>query len=366
MRAFVEVDLSAISHNIKEITSRTNSQYLAVVKADAYGHGLIPVAKVAIDAGARWLGTALLEEAVTLRQAGVEVPIIAWLTPPGEDFAQALAQNIDLSVSSVQLFEEILQSARISGIKPRVHFEVDTGMRRGGVLDNWDEFVQFALTHRDEYTFVGFWSHFARADEPDSDFNQAQIQEFENKLHRIIDAGLNPSIIHFSNSAATLNFPMAHRAMVRVGIAMYGLSPDREMMGPAEKFSLKPAMSIKAKLHLVKKAKAGDAVGYGGTEVLQRDTTLGVVVMGYSDGLPRTTVKGAGVTWNGIRAPLVGRISMDQCVVDLGPDSKAQAGDYVTVMGTEGYSIDEWAKAAGTINYEIVTRIASRVIRKYV
>jgi alanine racemase len=365
MRAFVQVDLEAIAHNIAQVRARTNSHILAVVKADAYGHGLIPVATTAISSGASWLGTALLEEAIALRSAGIEVPIIAWLTPPGADFESALSLDIDLSVSSIKLFQEILEVGARLGLKPRLHFEVDTGMRRGGILDGWDEFLQFATEQRGNYTLVGLWSHFARADEPESDFNNLQEREFENKLAGLSSVGLTPEVIHLSNSAAALTRPSAHYSAIRLGIAMYGLSPDVKTMGSGSEFNLHPAMSIRAQLHLVKDAKTGEAVGYGGTEVLKCDTKLGIVAMGYSDGLPRSTTNLAGVSFHGVRAPLVGRISMDQCVVDLGPDSQAVAGDYVTIMGSDGYSIDEWASAAGTINYEIVTRIAARVPRVY-
>lgn len=365
MRAFVQIDLSAIAENIAEVRSRIDSTVLAVVKADAYGHGLIPVARTAIESGATWLGVALLEEAISLRDAGIEAPLLAWLTPPHEDFERALQLNIDLSVSSIELFEEILGCAGRLGIKPRLHFEVDTGMRRGGVLGEWTEFLQYALDNRERYSLVGLWSHFARADEPDSDFSSIQEESFHQKLVELNGAGLRPEIVHLSNSAATLTRQSAHLSMVRLGIAMYGLSPDVKEMGGASTFNLRPAMSIKAQLHLVKDAKAGDAVGYGGAEVLTHDTKLGVVAMGYSDGLPRSASNKVGVAFDGQRAALVGRISMDQCVVNLGPDSRAQAGDFVTVMGSEGYSIDEWAAAAQTINYEIVTRIASRVPRIY-
>ena len=365
MRAFVHVDLDAISHNIAQIRNRTNAEILAVVKADAYGHGLIPVATRAVDSGASWLGVALLEEAVAIRQAGIEVPLIAWLTPPHDDFESALRLNIDLSVSSVELFQEILSEAKRVEKLPRIHFEVDTGMRRGGVLSDWEDFLRFAVEHKSEYVLAGFWSHFARADEPESNFSARQEAEFHNRLQELEDAGLIPNRVHLSNSAASLTRNSAHHSMIRLGIAMYGLSPNVNSMGPASDFQLIPAMTVKAQLHLVKDAKAGDAVGYGGTQVLEHDTKLGVVTMGYSDGLPRSTSNSAGVYFDGRRAPLVGRISMDQCVVDLGIDSKAQAGDYVTVIGGEGYSVDEWAAAAGTINYEIVTRIATRVPRIY-
>lgn len=365
-RAYVEVDLGAISHNVKTIASTTNAEVLAVVKADAYGHGIVPVAQVALSSGATWLGVALLEEAFTVRKAGISAPMIAWLTPPGDDFINALKHDIDLSVSSVQVFNEMLEAARQVGVKPRLHIEVDTGMRRGGFLDEWVDFLQVLSQHKDEVRIIGLWTHFARADEPDSSATADQITEFEKYLADVNGAGIYPEIIHLSNSAATLKFPGAHKSMVRLGIAMYGLSPDVSTLGNASEYSLKPAMALKAKLSLVKKAPKGSAVGYGGTAILKSDTNLGVVVLGYSDGIPRGTSDSAGVSFDGARAPLVGRVSMDQFVVDLGTQTSARAGDYVTVFGGDGYSIDEWASAASTINYEIVTRIASRVQRIYV
>ena len=233
------------------------------------------------------------------------------------------------------------------------------------MLEDWEGFLKFASEHKSEFELVGFWSHFARADEPESEFNFTQMFEFKNKLIALEESWLIPTTVHLANSAAILSNPAAHHSMVRLGIAMYGLSPDVKNMGLESEFNLRPAMTVKAQLHLVKQARAGDAVGYGGTEVLTHDTKLGVVAMGYSDGLPRSTGNSVGVCFAGRKAPLVGRISMDQCVVDLGWDSQAQAGDYVTVMGGDGYSIDECAKAANTINYEIVTRIAPRVPRIY-
>lgn len=365
-RAYAEVDLGAIAHNVSTIASKTDADILAVVKADAYGHGIVPVAQTALSSGATWLGVALLEEALTVRKAGIEAPIIAWLTPPGDDFVNALKHNIDLSVSSIQLFNEILEAARIVGVKPRLHIEVDTGMRRGGLLSEWSDFRKVIAQHKDEVHFIGLWTHFARADEPESNATAEQVTEFEKYLAELKAAGISPEIIHLSNSAATLTYPSAHKGMVRLGIAMYGLSPDVTTLGDGSQYLLKPAMTLKAKLSLVKKAPKGSAVGYGGTAILKEDTQLGIVVLGYSDGIPRGTGSAAGVFIKGRKAPLVGRVSMDQFVVDLGADTTAEAGEYVTVFGGDGYSIDEWASAAQTINYEIVTRIASRVQRIYV
>ena len=363
MRAFVEVNLNAISNNIKLVKSKTQAQILAVVKADAYGHGLIPVAKCAVDAGATWLGVALLEEAISLREAGIKVPIISWLTPPSSDFKQAIELDIDLAIPSLKHLEVIVAAGKALGKKPRVHIEVDTGMTRGGLLGEWPEFLIAAKGA--DIEVVGFWSHFARADEPDEIANQSQILEFESKLAQLIATGITPKFIHLANSAATLTNPNSHKNIVRLGIAMYGLSPDVNTLGSSQNLELEPAMTLKAEIHLVKRVPAGSPVGYGGTQTTLRDTKLAIITIGYADGIPRNASSAVGVFVAGRKAAIIGRVSMDQFVVDLGADSNAVAGEIVEVFGANGYSIDDWAAASGTINYEIVTRIAARVPRIY-
>ena len=363
MRAFVEVNLNAISNNIKLVKSKTQAQILAVVKADAYGHGLIPVAKCAVDAGATWLGVALLEEAISLREAGIKVPIISWLTPPSSDFKQAIELDIDLAIPSLKHLEVIVAAGKALGKKPRVHIEVDTGMTRGGLLGEWPEFLIAAKGA--EIEVVGFWSHFARADEPEEIANQSQMLEFESKLAQLIATGITPKYIHLANSAATLTNPNSHKNIVRLGIAMYGLSPDVNTLGSSQNLELEPAMTLKAEIHLVKRVPAGSPVGYGGTQTTLRDTKLAIITIGYADGIPRNASSAVGVFVAGRKAAIIGRVSMDQFVVDLGADSNAVAGEIVEVFGANGYSIDDWAAASGTINYEIVTRIAARVPRIY-
>ena len=363
MRAFVEVNLNAISNNIKLVKSKTQAQILAVVKADAYGHGLIPVAKCAVDAGATWLGVALLEEAISLREAGIKVPIISWLTPPSSDFKKAIELDIDVAIPSLKHLELIVAAGKAVGKKPRVHIEVDTGMTRGGLLGEWPEFLIAAKGA--DIEVVGFWSHFARADEPDEIANQSQMLEFESKLAQLIATGITPKFIHLANSAATLTNPNSHKNIVRLGIAMYGLSPDVNTLGSSQNLELEPAMTLKAEIHLVKRVPAGSPVGYGGTQTTLRDTKLAIITIGYSDGIPRNASSAAGVFVAGRKAAIIGRVSMDQFVVDLGADSNAVAGEIVEVFGANGYSIDDWAAASGTINYEIVTRIAARVPRIY-
>jgi alanine racemase len=369
-RAVAEVDLTAIAHNLNLIKAKSNAQVLAVVKADAYGHGLIPVAKAAVAAGAHWLGTALLEEGIALRAAGVTAPLISWLTPLGEDLKTAIKNNIDLSVSSIELLEEIIDAGRAANIVPRIHLEVDTGMTRGGVRNDWAEFVaEIAKAVKDNgVEVVGLWSHFARADEPDQSFNQQQLDTFHKRLAILISQGINPQFVHIANSAAALTNKDSYKNIVRWGIGLYGLSPDVNTLGSSGTLNLKPAMKLKAKLHLVKEVEAGAQVGYGGTATVNANTKIGVVTMGYADGIPRNTNNSAGVFVAGKRAPLLGRVSMDQFVVDLGLQSTAKTGDEVVIFGDGSageYTIDEWASAASTINYEIVTRIGPRVPRIY-
>jgi len=369
-RASAEVNLLAVADNLRLIKSKTDAQVLAVVKADAYGHGLIAVGKAAADAGADWLGTALLEEGIALRKSGVKIPIISWLTPMGEDFKTAINLDIDLSISSVELLNEVVTAGKSVKKIPRVHIEVDTGMSRGGVGDDWQLFLDQLIkaSKSNEINVVGIWSHFARADEPDEKMNKEQLATFEDRIKSLATAGISPDFIHISNSAASLTNKGAHKNIIRWGIGLYGLSPDINNLGDSKLLNLKPAMKLTAKLHLVKTVKAGASVGYGGTATTKSDTKLGVVTLGYADGIPRNANNLAGVFAAGMRAPLIGRVSMDQFVVDLGINSLAKTGDEVIVFGDGScgeYTADEWAKATGTINYEIVTRIGSRVPRIY-
>ena len=369
-RASAEISLLAIADNLKLIKSKTNAQVLAVVKAEAYGHGLIQVGKAAENAGADWLGTALLEEGITLRNSGIKIPIISWLTPLGEDFKAAINLDIDLSISSTELLNEIVLAGKSVKKIPRIHVEVDTGMSRGGVGDDWQLFLNelSKAVAANEINIVGIWSHFARADEPDEVMNKEQLAVFEDRIKSASAAGIKAEFIHISNSAASLTNKSAHKNIIRWGIGLYGLSPDLNNLGDSKSLNLKPAMRLKAKLHLVKAVKAGVSVGYSGTAITKSDTKLGVVTLGYADGIPRNANNLAGVFVAGNRAPLIGRVSMDQFVVDLGINSSAKTGDEVIVFGDGSsgeYTADEWAKASGTINYEIVTRIGSRVPRIY-
>jgi alanine racemase len=361
VRAEAIVDLSAIKHNVALLKEKSGTNLLAVVKADAYGHGLVPVAKAALDAGASMLGVALLEEALTLRAEGITAPILAWLVQPGSDFKSAIENDIDLAAGSIKALHEI--QAASQGKKARVHLELDTGMTRGGFLGEWS-----ALSVDDVagLEIVGVFSHFARADEPGEQQNVDQLNRFNEMVAMLHGFGFTNVARHLSNSAATLTNPAAAFEMVRTGIAIYGLTPDVSM-GSSKDFGIRPAMQLRAALYLVKDVPAGTPVGYGASESTTRDTKLGVVTMGYADGIPRIA-KGAGVWINGKKAPIIGRVSMDQFVVDLGPDSTAKSGDWVVIFGNGShgeYTADDWGAASGSINYEIVTRIGPRVPRIY-
>ncbi len=369
-RAVAEINLTAIKKNIEYIKQKSNAQILAVVKADAYGHGLIPVAEAAVDSDATWLGTALLEEAIELRNNGIDANVIAWLTPLGEDFKSALSLKIEIGVSSIELLDEIVSASEEVGVIPRLHLEIDTGMSRGGVADQWEMLIAKVanLIKENKIEIVGAWSHFARADEPAEVMNKEQLDLFDNKVTQLRSLGIKPEFIHIANSAAALTNQASHKSIVRWGIGLYGLSPDVNNLGDSKKLGLLPAMKLKAKLNLVKKVKSGATVGYGATAKVLKDTKLGVISLGYADGIPRNANNSAGVFVAGKRAAIIGRVSMDQFVVDLGADSLAKTGDEVIVFGDGSageYTVDEWAKACGTINYEIVTRIGPRVPRIY-
>ena len=375
-RAEVLIDLGAIRENIKYLMAKSGKPALAVVKADGYGHGLLPVAKSALSAGASWLGVALLEEAKALKQGGINAPIIAWLTPVTDDFASAISEDIDIAIPSLAHLEAITSATKSLGKCARIHLEVDTGMSRGGALHEWSELVRSAKSYQDSglIKVIGIWSHFARADEAGHEFNNKQLENFKSAVAEAKSVGITPEVIHLSNSAAAINDADSHFDLLRLGIAIYGLSPDFSHMGSSEKLNLKPAMSIRARIHLVKDIPAGSQVGYGGSAITKVDTKLGVIAMGYSDGIPRNANSEAGVLVGNKRAPIIGRVSMDQFVVDLGRDSSAKAGDWAYIIGSNpsdsytsasSYTADSWASASATINYEIVTRIAARVKRIY-
>ena len=371
-RAVCEVDLDAIAANVEVLRAHApRAALLAVVKADGYGHGLVPAARAALSGGADWLGTALLQEAVALRQAGISARILAWLWSPGdEDLTACVRGGIDVTASSAWQLEALTAAAHASGVRARVQLKVDTGLGRNGCMPaQWPALVEQAarLEAAGTLRICGIWSHFALADAPSSSTNAAQLAVFDESLEAAAAAGLAPEVRHIANSAATLAAPAAHYDLVRPGIAVYGVSPGGEL-GPPEEFGLAPAMTLRARLAGVKRVPAGQGVSYGHEYVTASETTLGLVPLGYADGIPRAAGGRGPVLAAGRIRPVAGRVCMDQFVLDLGQDA-AEAGDEVVVFGSARRgepSAEDWARAAGTIGYEIITRLGPRIHRRVI
>lgn len=366
------VDLGAIRDNVAALKSHAGSaEVMAVVKADAYGHGLLPAAQAAVRGGATWLGVAQLPEAVELVQAGITTRVLSWLHVPGQDFTEAVSLGIELGVSAAWSLDQVLAAAASTGRTARVHLKVDTGLARNGAWDA-DLLALVAAVGRAQaegaLELVGVFSHFAYADAPAHPTVRAQQEQFEAVVAQFEAAGLRPQVRHLANSAATLTNPSAHYDLVRPGVAVYGLSPVPDLGAPAD-FGLREAMRLLSRLSLVKDCPAGQGVSYGHTYTTASDTRLGLVPMGYSDGIPRHA-SGAGPVQVGDQTfTVAGRVCMDQFVLDLGADSQAVAGDEAVLFGVGAWgepTAQDWAQAAQTINYEIVTRVGARVPRVYV
>ena len=364
------IDLDAIAANTAVLAQcSASSGLMAVVKADAYGHGLVPSARAAQAGGATWLGVALLEEALALRAAGVEGPLLAWLLGVDDEWAEAINADIDLSVSAQWVLSAISDAATAAGRTARIHLKVDTGLGRSGApAGDWSHLVEAARRAESDGSIrvVGVWSHFAYADAPGHPTIDRQIDAFGEAVAVAERAGLRPDVRHLANSAATLTRPDTHFDLTRPGLAVYGLSPLAD--APSKSLGLEPAMSLHAPLALVKRVPAGHGVSYMHRYVTNGETTLGLVPLGYADGVPRSATNVGPVLAGGRRRTVAGVVCMDQFVVDFGDDSAA-AGDVVTLFGSGAAgepTAQDWADATGTISYEIVARMGSRVRRRYV
>ena len=392
------VDLAAIKHNLSVLRAAApDALQLATVKANAYGHGLVPVALAALDGGADWLGVAQLAEAFALRrgldEAGVaraDAPILAWISTSSSDFAAAIEADIDLSVSWTWVLADICAAARAVGRPARVHVKIDTGMSRAGsTLADLPALASALRMAADDglVDIVGAWSHMSRADDPSEAGNAStasHVRIFEEGLAILADAGITPRIRHLSATSGILWHPEAHYDMVRVGIGLYGLSPD-PAVATAEELGLIPALELSAPLTSVKVIEEGTPASYGGTWVAPTRRWIGLVPLGYGDGIFRAASNKARVvvrTEAGLlNAPLIGRVCMDQFMVDLGPaqgepgtptarsgQAPAAPGDTAILLGSSALGeplADDWAQAAGTINYEIVTNLGAHIPRIY-
>jgi alanine racemase len=362
------IDLAAIRDNVAHLCGHTDAAVMAVVKADGYGHGLLPCARAAVRGGATWLGVAQLDEALALRAAGVKTPTLAWLWAPDETDAlhRALDAGVDISVGSEWALALVEQWAQSSGRPASVHLKIDTGLSRNGAyVEDWPALVE-AAARAEQAGHVradGVWSHLAYADAPGHPTITAQIERFEAAIAVARAGGLTPSLRHLANSAATLTRPEAHYDLVRPGVAVYGLNPVPSVPAPG----LRPAMTLRSHVALSKHVRAGEGVSYGHQYTTGSDTWLALVPLGYADGIPRRATNVGPVLVDGRRATVCGRVCMDQFVLDVGARPAPEGSD-VVVFGPGddgGPTAQDWADAVDTIHYEIVTRIGARVPRRY-
>jgi len=372
----VVVDLDAIRRNVRTTAARiAPAKLMAIVKADAYGHGLEPVARAMAEAGADAFGVVDIEEARRLREAGIEQPILAWIHGAGADFGWAVSAHIDLGIGSVENLDRVAMASRRAqvaalrdGAEVRqaiVHLKADSGLGRGGALGaEWQELVERAVEYEQDGLILvrGVWTHLANAS---AEADEEQFLAFDGAVQLARAAGLAPQVEHAASSASMVAHPHQVRDMVRVGLALYGLStfPERT----SAELGLHPAMEVGGEIVSVKRVPAGFGVSYGHRYVTERETTLALVPLGYADGLPRAATGRAPVSINGRRYLVAGTISMDQVVIDVGEDEVA-VGDRAVFWGDpeKGHpSAQEWADAAGTISYEMVTRVGPRVHRRH-
>jgi alanine racemase len=368
-RAEVVVDLDAIAANTALLRGHVDRPLMAVVKADGYGHGLVPAARAVLAGGADQLGVTVLDEALALRAAGITAPVLSWLHNPGTDFAPALEHDVQVSVNAGWGLDEVVAAAQATGRTAQLHLFVDTGLsREGATMADWPALVGAAARAQADghVAVVGLWSHMAYADAPTHPTIGAQVRVFEEAVGIARAAGLTEARLHLANSAATVALPDTWYDMVRPGIALYGLDPlcgaDPSAHG------LRPAMTVRARVMLTKRVSAGVGVSYGHTYVPDAETTLALVPVGYADGVPRAAGNSAPVLAAGAHRRIAGRVCMDQFVLDVGDDA-IEAGDEVVLWGPGDRgepTAQQWADVLGTIHYELVTRVGGRFARRYV
>lgn len=359
------IDVSAIEDNVRHLRRLTESDVIAVVKADGYGHGAVRSAAAALAGGATRIGVSDITEALALRRGGIDAPIVAWLHAPGVDFTEAAAHGIELGISSYDQLQRAAAAA--SADRPvAVHLKLETGLSRNGIPPQ-DYRMVFAEAARLErigrLRVIALFSHLSNAS---ADDDRAALRAFEDGVAVAASVGLAPPLRHLAATNAAIDLPETRLGCVRIGIGIYGLSPfdDRS----SADLGLRPAMTLRGAVAAVRRVPAGKGVSYGYDYRTDRETTLALIPLGYADGVPRQASGGGPVTINGRRHRVVGRIAMDQFVVDVG-DAPVSVGDEVVLFGdpTLGEpSATEWADAAGTINYEIVTRVGPRVPRRQV
>lgn len=364
--ARAEVDLAAVAHNVGVVRAMVAPALVcAVVKADGYGHGAIAVSEAALDAGADWLGVALVEEAAVLRKAGVTAPILLLSQPRLADLAAVVRFDLRPTITTTVAVELLANAAREQGKVVPVHLKVDTGMNRIGVAPVDALALAKEIVRRPELQLEGVFTHCAVADDPDHPFTNEQLDRYDAVLAELADAGIVPSLRHAANSATAIAHPRGRYDMVRCGIAVYGIAPSPDL---ADAVDLRPVLSLRAEVSNVKRVRAGEGVSYGLRHRFETDTTVATVPIGYADGVPRRLgLVGGEVLIGGKRRPVVGVVTMDQLMVDCG-DDHVQVGDEVVLIGRQGrasMSADDLAERLDTIPYEVVCGIGPRVPRFY-
>ena len=369
-RARAQIDLDALRANVGVLhEAAPTAALLAVVKADAYGHGLVECSKAAVSAGASYLGVALAQEAIALRQASITTPILAWLlqTDSVDEWVELVLADVEVSVSSVRGLQKAIEAATQTGTTARIHLKVDTGMGRAGAsLQAWEGLLRDSAQAVAEQSIevVGVWTHLAFADQPENPIVEHQLEVFNQALGQAESLGIKPALRHVANSAATFKTPKAHFDMVRPGIAVYGLSPGVGV-GTSQELGIRPVMTFSANVIQVKELPAGHGVSYGHEYVTTTDTSVALLPVGYADGVPLAG-SNVGPIFIGSRArTIAGRVCMDQVVVDIGTDQVVEGDEAIFFgPGDSGEpTADDWASAANTIGYEMVTRIGPRVPR---
>jgi alanine racemase len=362
---WAEVDLDAIRHNVTRLKGRLtgHTRLLAVVKADAYGHGARGVAAAVLAGGADWLGVATVEEGLELREVGVKVPILV-MGPPAENLARdALREELRLCVYDEAVIHHLQDAAAIVGVEALLHLKVDTGMSRLGAAPGEAKRLAQLIAGSQLSRLDGIWTHFAEADDRGHKRSAMQLRLFRELVDNLQRSGLEPALVHAANSAATLTFPEAHLDMVRCGLPVYGYASVAE---PPPELDLRPALSWKARVVALHQLRPGEQVGYGGTFTAAEDCRIATISVGYADGYRRALSSRGKVLVGGRRAPVVGRVSMDFITADVTAVGHVALGDEVVLIGRqddERIGADEMAAMLDTITWEVLTGIGSRVVR---
>lgn len=365
---WLEIDLSAIGNNTRLLKSLVGPhvRLLISLKADAYGHGAVKVARTTLHNGASMLGVATVSEATPLREAGISAPILVFGYVPLWQMREAVHQQVTVTLYSCESAQALSRAAVALGKTVNVHVKIDTGMSRLGIRSTQlEEIITLIRTIKDLPGLVleGLYTHFAMADADDQSYTHMQLQRLHTVLEILEAQGLRPPIIHAANSAATLTLPETRFDMVRPGIAIYGLNPSSNVQLPE---SFRPALSFKTQVAQVKTVPAGEGIGYGCTYITTHPTRIAVLPVGYADGFRRAPKNWGAVLIHGQEAPLLGRVCMDQCMVDVTHIPQTRIGDEVVLIGRQGNSTltaEQVAERLGTINYEVVAEILARVPR---